>query len=115
MKLLNREEFIKLPAGTIYKKRSECQLEIKGEWVSDDGNDWSSDLFAADCKDDQDTYIAMLYGESFPIQTDRYGRDGCFDADEEFLIYEKWDLEQLKNILENAIAVAPEQKFKNPW
>lgn len=116
MKLLNREEFLKLPAGTIYKKRSARELEIKGEWVSDSGSDWSSALFAADCdSSDQDTYLKMLYGESFPIVLDDYGRDGCFEDDEEFLVYEKWDLEQLKKILEDAIAVAPEQKFKNPW
>ena len=56
------EEFIKLPAGTIYKKNSGGGLlEIKGGWVSDDGNDWSSDLFAADCKDDQDTHTSQCY------------------------------------------------------
>jgi len=115
MKLMKLEEFIKLPAGTIYKKNSGGGLlEIKGGWVSDDGNDWSSDLFAADCKDDQDTHIAMLYGESFPIQTDRYGRDGCFDADEYFYVYESWDLEQLRLILDRAISVALPQKFKQP-
>jgi len=40
MKLLNREEFIKLPARTIYKKNSGSrELEIKGDWISDDGRD----------------------------------------------------------------------------
>jgi hypothetical protein len=33
-----------------------------------------------------------MIGESYPIQTEIYGRDGFFDADEEFLVYESWDL-----------------------
>jgi hypothetical protein len=114
MRLLNLKDFIQLPAGTIYKKNSGNELEIKGDWVSDDGRDWSSTLFSADCGDDQDTYIGLMIGESYPIQTEMYGRDGCFDDDEQFLIYEKWDLEQLKQILDRAIAQSPEQKFQQP-
>ena len=111
MKLLNLNQFITLPAGTIYKKNSGNELEIKGDWVSDDGRDWSSTLFAANCGDNQDTYIGLMIGESYPIKTGYYGRDGCFMDDEQFLIYEKWDLEQLRQIIDRAIAVAPEQKF----
>lgn len=114
MKLLKLEEFVKLPAGTIYKKNSGIELEIKGDWVSDDGRDWSSTSFAADCGDDQDTYIGLMIGESYPIQTEIYSRDGCFDADEEFLVYESWDLEQLKLAIDRAISVASAQKFKTP-
>lgn len=114
MKLLNLEDFIKLPAGTIYKRSSSSVLEIKGDWVSEDGRDWSSTLFAADCGNDYDIHIGLMIGESYPIQVDMYGRDGCFEQDVQFLIYEKWDLEQLRQIIDRAIAVAPEQKFKQP-
>ena len=114
MKLLNLSEFITLPSGTIYKKHSGSELEIKGDWVSEDGRDWSSTQFAADCDDDQDTHIGLKIGESYPIQTEIYGRDGCFEDHEQFLIYEKWDLEQLGKLVDRAIAVAPEQKFKQP-
>lgn len=114
MKLINLAEFIQLPSGTIYKKHSGNALEIKGDWVSDDGRDWSSTLFAADCADSEDTHIGLMIGESYPIQVDMYGRDGCFEQDVEFLIYEKWDLEQLRQFIDRAIAVAPEQKFKQP-
>ena len=55
-----------------------------------------------------------MIGESYPIQTEIYGRDGCFEDYEQFLIYEKWDLEQLGKLVDRAIAVAPEQKFKQP-
>jgi hypothetical protein len=115
MKLVNLNEFIRLPAGTLYKKQSGVELEIKGDWVSDDGRDWSTTSFAANCGNDQDTHIGLMIGESYPIQTEMYGRDGCFQDDEQFLIYEKWDLEQLKQLLERAIDVSPEQKFKKSW
>lgn len=115
MKLLNLEEFIQLPSGTIYKRHSGNELEIKGDWVSDDGKDWSCALFAADCAHNEDTTIGLMIGESYPIQTECYGRDGCFEDAEQFLIYEKWDLEQLRVLLDRAICVSPEQKFKQPW
>ena len=114
MRLLDRESFIKLPAGTIYKKSSSNELEIKGNWISDDGRDWSCTSFAADCGNDDLTDIGLGLGRSYPIQTEIYGRDGCFEDDELFLIYEKWDLEQLRQILDRAIAQSPEQKFRQP-
>ena len=113
MKLLNREQFVDLPAGTIYKKSSGSELEIKGDWVSEDGRDWSCTQFAAHCDHDQDTHIGLMIGESYPICTEMYGRDGCFESDAEFLIYEKWDLQQLKLAIDRAISLAPEQKFSS--
>lgn len=114
MKLVNLQTFIELPAGTIYKKTSGSELEIKGDWVSDDGRDWSSTEFAADCDHDTDTHIGLMLGESYPIRVEHYGRDGCFEDDVEFLIYEKWDLEQLRLIIDRAIQVSPPQPFKQP-
>jgi hypothetical protein len=114
MKLVNLQEFVKLPAGTIYKKTSGSELEIKGDWVSDDGRDWTSTEFAADCDHGTDTHIGLMIGESYPIRTEIYGRDGYFEDDVEFLIYEKWDLQQLRTLIDKAIAVVPEQKFKQP-
>lgn len=115
MKLVNLSDFIKLPPGTIYKKTSNSELEIKGDWVSEDGRDWSSTQFAANCDQDQDTHIGLMIGESYPIHTEMYGRDGCFESDAEFLIYEKWDLEQLRLAIDRAINLAPPQKFKQSW
>ena len=111
MKLVNLEKFVQLPAGTIYKKTSGLELEIKGDWVSEDGRDWSSALFAADCDDGQDTHIGLMLGESYPVRIEEYGRDGCFEDDAEFMIYEKWDLEQLRTLIDRAILISPEQKF----
>ena len=113
MKLYNLEEFLKLPAGVLYKKLYSNTIEIKGEWVSDTGQDWSCMTFGYFDVDDR--HGDMEQGESYPINTEFYGRDGMFEADQMFLVYESWDLEQLKKIIEKAMSVAPEQKFKNPW
>ena len=112
MKLYTRSQFIDLPAGTIYKKIHSDRLEIKGEWVSDSKTDWSCATLAFDCDPhNQDNYLKLLYGESLYVQTDCYGRDGMFEEQEEFLIYEKWDLEQLRAHIDQAIALA---KMDNP-
>ncbi len=115
MKLYNLENFVKLPAGTIYKKSTETELQIKGDWVSDDGRDWACALFAAECADDQDTYIGLMLGDSYPILTESFGRDGCFEDDAEFLVYESWDLEQLRKIIDEAIKVSKPQEFKKAF
>lgn len=102
-----------LPAGTIYKKIDTDCLEIKGEWVSESKTDWSCNTLAFDCDPhNQDIYLKLLYGESLPVKTDGYGRDGMFEEQQEFLIYEKWDLEQLRMHIDQAIALSPEQSFK---
>jgi hypothetical protein len=111
MKLVKHDEFIKLPAGTLYVKADGVDIEIKGEWTSDNGRDWSSMSFGSMIQLGE-RWLEMSYGESYPIQTDNYGRDGCFVDDQEFLIYESWDLQQLRSIIDTAISVAPLQKFK---
>lgn len=110
MKLFDLQEFIKLPAGTIYRKNYGTEIEIKGEWISDDRCDWSRMTFGT--TGDSGVWSDMSYGESYPIPTSFYGRDGCFEDDVEFLVYESWDLEQLRLIIDQAIAVALPQKFK---
>lgn len=111
MKLMKLEEFIKLPPGTIYCKADGNYIEIKGEWVSDNGRDWSS-MSLCSMHPFDEKWLEMSYGESYPIQPDNYGRDGCFVDDQEFLIYESWDLQQLASIIDAAISIAPPQELK---
>ena len=114
MKLMKLEEFVKLPAGTLYRKDKDGpMIQIKGDWVSDSGTDWTCTQFG-DTVDTDKVYLEMFCGESYPLRTDYYGRDGCFDQDPEFLVYESWDLEQLRLIIDRAISVALPQKFKQP-
>lgn len=112
MKLYTREEFVKLPAGILYTRNDGHSIEIKGDWVSDDGSDWTCTTFG-NTGDTGKVYLEMLYGESYPIKLDYYGRDGCFEEDAMFIVYESWDLEQMKQLIERAIPLLPPQQFKN--
>ena len=113
MKFMKLPEFIQLPAGTIYQKLNEPYLLIKGDWVSENNNDWTCCEFV--CTKNADTYwLEMSYGESLPILVDYFGRAGYFEADTEFLVFEKYDLEQMRLAVDKALAIAPEQKFKMP-
>lgn len=116
MKIVNREEFMKLPPGVFYAKGKPQYfggLEVKHETCystrSDDAIDWwSLDLssFEFDSTEQFDDRFEemQLKGVSYPL-TDSIGRDGLFDQDDIFLIYEKPDLEALKAMIEKALSL----------
>ncbi len=100
MKIVNLEEFRKLPAGTIYAKYEPCVfdgLDSKGDTLEVDflydgliGNiehDSSEDMF--------DKCQRMEKGESIGLDFDCTGRDGLFEESQLFAIYEKGDIEKL--------------------
>lgn len=110
MRIYRRAEFLALPPGTIYAKGKPWffeSLSIKGDtWT----NDWLqlSPMWieAHDDGEQVERLNAMLEeGASFPMQ-ESYGRDGCFDDEEIFLVPEKADLEKLRAIVDAALAVA---------
>ena len=113
MKIYKRVDFYKLPAGIIYRKNpnddysSFGHLEIKGS--ENDTIDFVCLDFAN--VNDSDLERMEVLEESRPVDTEMYGRDGCFERDALFLVYETWDLEQLKKIIEKAIVVSPKQEF----
>lgn len=111
MKLLNREDFMALPAGTIYAKGTAIasfgSLEIKADSL---GGDWVClDPCYVDGRDpgecDERFEDMLLNGASYPMRS-AFGRDGCFEQDAIFLVFEKDDLLQLRKYVEEAIAVA---------
>ena len=123
MKILSREEFLKQPAGILYRKNGkdndyDCygQIEIKGDDPHPDPE--YADFVCADfggMRDDKTEEMEDL-GESYPLQTEReFGRDGCFEREATFLVYETWDLEQMRKQIDDAIKVAPKQVFDEPW
>ena len=110
MKLYRRAEFMKLPAGTLYcKGKPWCfeELSVKGDTF---GNDWSQlglcGIASQNCSDADDRLTAMLEeGASYPM-ADGYGRDGCFNDEDIFLVYEVEDLRRLHEIICQAVRVA---------
>jgi len=62
-----------------------------GNWEAVDSGEWD------------DKCEQMMDGESIPMTDDFYGRDGCFDDKDIFLVFEKDDLHKLKSIVDEAI------------
>ncbi len=113
MKRINRADFLALPAGTFYFKAGDRTLAIKCETVAGkdwyameinqieppdaDGCDWSDAVERAE--------QAMLSGASMPL-IDTMTRDGLFDADETFFVFEAADLLALRNKVDMALSTS---------
>lgn len=89
MKIVNRKEFLELPIGTVYSKLGHLALTIKYETKYDEENtaiDW---LYMEFCDyDDGDEDKPRLNLESCC-------RDGVFNEDEMFAIYDKNDVTEI--------------------
>lgn len=113
MKIVNRAEFLKLPAGTVYAKGEPWVFEticIKGESLSFGIGDWfylnPADIDAHDSGEAAERFEEMLdLGKSYPMG-ETIGRDGCFDANDIFLVFEKADLEKFRGFVDKAIEVS---------
>jgi hypothetical protein len=118
MRIYTRREFLKLPEGTVYASGKEWYFEgpkIKGKtiWFDDIENDihdfyeqdfnWVEGKDSGECFDRLADMLAT--GSSYPMQNS-ICRDGMFDPDDLFLVYEKADLEILKAYIEEAIELA---------
>ncbi len=114
MRIYNRTEFMKLPEGTLYAKGQPWyfgDICVKGETVVWDGvnGDWYVHSFNWVDSDDTGVAIDRLNemkdnGASYPMQ-DSICRDGMFDNDDLFLVYEQDDLERLKGFVDRAIGM----------
>lgn len=114
MRLVKRQEFLAMPAGTFYAEAGEYGmssdgLEIKGDTTSY-GDFWSHDFtgIAAHSSDEHfDRGIEMEADSkvSYPIADAEY-RDGMLDHDQRFLVFEKSDLIQLREYIDQAIKVS---------
>lgn len=110
MRVYRRKDFLGLPSGTLYCKGKPWffeDLHVKGDtWVNDFtclGLQWVS---AADSGDAASKLDEMLEnGASYPME-DSYGRDGCFDDEDLFLVYEASDLIDLREIINKALVIA---------
>jgi hypothetical protein len=107
MRVVNRKTFLTLPAGTIYCKGVPWAFDglcIKGDSLE---NDWIYLDPAWPSAHDSGEATALLdqsleAGSSFPCE-ESYGRDGCFDDKDVFLIFEKPDLEAFRSHIDVAL------------
>lgn len=110
MRVVDRKTFLTLPAGTIYCKGDRWAFEglcIKGDSLE---NDWTYlDPAWASARDSGEAAdlleCSLEAGSSFNCE-DAYGRDGFFDSENIFLIFEKADLLFLRSLIDQAIKVA---------
>jgi hypothetical protein len=109
MKIVNREDFLKLRAGTLYSKYELCNfgdLLIKGGSLE---NDWcfqqiADAIEAGDTGEFVDSLAkAKETGESVKMDFDCMGRDGMFEEDQLFAVWEDADVRGLIKRLEETI------------
>ena len=111
MKIITRKEFLKLPIGTVWSYYEPCcfqDLNIKASDLSGWETDFlydpiigqidtkSSDEFLEKCD-------FMEKGGSVPMDFEATSREGLFDEDQLFAIYEKEDVEKLITRLKKTI------------
>lgn len=122
MRIVTRGEFYKLPEGTVCSKYKPC---IFGEpfvllqaWFHE--NDEPLDFLYKDLFGEVDAYdsgeeIDILYsaeetGESFKMDFDCGMRDGLFDPEQKFAIWEEEDLVGLLQNVQQALDVVRQGK-----
>lgn len=111
MKIIDRKAFLALPAGVLYSKFNPYIFEsfaIKGvSW--EDCNDFLSlEIASAISVSSSEDYYEVLDdiledGKSVPVDLESFGRDGLFDDDQLFAVWEAGDLESLRNLLTKAV------------
>lgn len=109
MLVVDRQKFLALPAGTIYCKGSRWhfgELCIKGDSLP---NDWSYCNPAWASAHDSGAAMDLMEkslsdGSSFASEAD-YGRDGYFDDDAIFLVFQKPDLLLLREAVDVALGL----------
>ena len=114
MKILSRESFLKLPEGTIFAKGEPWffgNLSIKGDsmYFDSGGNDFIYlDPHWVDAHDSGEAMARLdemlATGCSYPME-DAFGRDGCFEDDAVFMVFEREDLTKLKRYIESALVL----------
>ena len=109
MRIVNREEFLKMPQNTVFSKYIPYvfgQLFIKDESIGSDGFDfyYSQIADAIDCKSSTDFDDLLDKAKrdstlSLRMDFEGLGRDGCFEDDQLFAVFEKEDVAKLINRL----------------
>lgn len=116
MRIVSLEEFRKLPNGTIFSKYEPCYfsgMEIKYDNCGE--RDFisvglSQPFLRGQNRDGDDIAIIELSqeaGSSFDLDFEIAGRDGCFEDEQLFAIWETNDLIALRKKIDAAITLAP--------
>lgn len=116
MKVYTREDFIKLPAGTIYSRINTDAHEIMwGLFCKTSGPEYEVDWVEQDLIDSPATpdeiddcataYMVVLdqrdQGEVFRLDYESTQRDGMFEPTDRFVVWDDTDVAKLETFLAN--------------
>jgi len=102
MKIVNREQFLKMPEGTVYTLYEPCCFygglivkweSLKNDWYKSLLHGWISSEHSDDFFKKSEQYANT--GESFEFDLFSSGRDGCFEEKQLFAVYEEKDIKML--------------------
>jgi hypothetical protein len=117
MRIVNFNEFLTLPSGTVYMKfRPHVFDEIcmKGRSMKDDFNylNLTNEIECEVSMESIDKLERACRDSSFSfgLDFDCFGRDGLYDTNQLFAVYEKRDLEGLINRLQQCLKDAYDVK-----
>lgn len=110
MRIVNLETFRSLPANTVFSKYEPCVFEgiaIKGDTWEFDFLVTSNISDAVECSGTGEfgeiLFRAQSTGESVNMDFESQGRDGCFDKDQLFAVWEDKDVCDLIDRLKRCI------------
>lgn len=111
MRIVNRATFMQMPANTFFKQAFEPwawqDLMIKFDSLETDfvsmGLDWPEGAHEGP-HHQWDTMLEA--GASVPLDVDAAGRDGYFEDNAIFMVYEVEDLIRLRKLIDDAISTA---------
>lgn len=117
MKIVDYNTFTNMPKGTIYASYSPCvfgEVYVKHDSFSHEDDGFINDWFYQELLNNPDWEYAETYdilaiceymenGNSVPLDLNTISRDGMFDYNRKFLIYEKSDIEALIEKLKSLI------------
>ena len=109
MKVINREEFLKLPAGTVYSINNcggnlageiyvkECKPnQYKNDWLQNDILDTAAEITDNPADDYTEAINNKNNGLKYKLQFNSCCRNGLFEEDQTFII---WDIESLEGLV----------------
>ena len=118
MRIVDRKTFLAMPENTVFSKYKPCYFDhvaIKEESITFPHNPISAGDFRyqsiedsmADWKTSEDLFEMWdqmeTQGKSFPMEFDTSDRDGMFDKDQLFAVWEKQDVQRLIDRLQKCL------------
>lgn len=114
MRIVDRKTFLSMPNGTVYCKFDPAifrDMAVKEGVIGESSDFLYQDLTPAQFEGDRgsedhfDTLLAMQEsGKSAALEFNCTSRDGLFDADQLFAVFERQDVERLIACLQEALA-----------